>query len=156
MTNQELISKFYTAFSEGNAKSMVECYHEDIVFYDPAFGELKGKRAMKMWEMLLSQKSAATKITFSNIQTTSDLGSVDWVAEYVFGKKKRKVVNKVHADFKFSDGKIIEHTDTFNIWKWSQQAMGLPGYLLGWTSFMKAKIQQTTNRRLDEFIKKNN
>ena len=152
MTNKELLSKFYTAFAEGNAQGMVDCYHPNIVFQDPAFGILKGERAVKMWEMLLSQKSAATTIGFDNVRTTNDFGSVDWVAKYVFGPKKRKVVNHVHADFKFKDGKIIEHTDTFDIWKWSSQAMGTIGSLFGWTSFMKNKIQQKTNKQLDRFM----
>ncbi|WP_373852613.1 hypothetical protein [Tenacibaculum maritimum] len=33
---------------------MTDCYHKDITFQDPVFGKLKGQRAIKMWEMLLS------------------------------------------------------------------------------------------------------
>ena len=154
MNNKELIEKFYTSFSEGNASEMNACYHKDIVFQDPAFGILKGERAMKMWKMLLSNKKAGLEVTFSNIQTTSNAGSADWVAEYTYGK--RKVINKIHAEFKFKEGKISEHTDTFNIWKWSKQALGGIGYVLGWTPFMKNKIQKMTNRKLDYFIKKAN
>jgi hypothetical protein len=40
------------------------------------------------------------------------------------------------------------------LWKWTKQAMGAPGYLLGWTPFFKNKIQATTNSRLDKFIEK--
>jgi hypothetical protein len=31
-------------------------------------------------------------------------------------------------------------TDDFDIWKWSKQALGLTGYLFGWTGFMQNKI----------------
>ncbi len=133
---------------------MLECYHKDIVFKDAVFGKLEGDRAFKMWEMLLSQKKQDTIINFSNIETTAESGKANWVAEYLYGDKKRKVVNKVSADFKFKDGKIIQHFETFDLWSWTKQAMGLPGYLLGWTSFMRNKIQQTTNNRLDIFINK--
>jgi ketosteroid isomerase-like protein len=154
MTNQELIHKFYTSFSNGNIKEMIECYHEDITFQDPVFGRLEGERAMKMWEMLLSIKNQDTTVTFDNIQSNSDNGKVNWVANYSYGKTKRKVTNKVSAQFKFKDGKIIEHIDSFDLWKWTKQAMGIAGYLIGWTPFLKSKIQATTNKRLDNYIKK--
>ena len=154
MTNKELIENFYTAFSNGNVNGMIDCYHKDIVFQDPAFGVLKGERASKMWEMLLSRSTKSTKINFDTVQADSKTGSANWVAEYNYGEKNRKVINNVSANFKFKDGKIIEHIDTFNLWTWTQQAMGFLGYLMGWTSFMKTKIQKTTNKQLNEFIEK--
>jgi len=151
MNNKELIEKFYTAFSKGNSEGMVECYHKDIEFQDPAFGTLKGERAAKMWEMLLSNKKAGVKIAFGNTEASAEEGKAKWVAEYVYGAKKRKVINHVNADFKFKDGKIIEHIDNFNLWKWTRQAMRSIGYMLGWTAFMKSKIQKATNDKLDAF-----
>ncbi len=150
MNNSELIETFYTSFSNADFKGMVECYHEDIVFEDPAFGKLKGERAAKMWEMLLSQKKSDIKISFNSIEATTENGKANWVAEYYYGK--RKVVNNISANFKFKDGKIIEHIDTFDLWKWTKQAMGTTGYLMGWSSFMKNKIQKTVNKRLDKFM----
>lgn len=152
MDNKELIIKFYTAFSDGNSKEMVACYHKNIVFQDPAFGTLKGERAFKMWEMLLSLKKGDIKINFDSIQASAENGNANWVAEYVYGEKNRKVINKVRADIKFKDGKIIEHIDSFDLWRWTRQAMGPVGYLIGWTPFMKSKIQKITNKRLDKFI----
>lgn len=156
MDNNELIEKFYTSFSNGKAKEMTDCYHKDITFQDPAFGILKGSRAVKMWEMLLSRSTEKPKISFDNIQTSleKETTNCNWTAKYVFGAKKRKVTNVIHAQFRFKDGKIIEHIDTFNLWKWSQQALGISGFLMGWTPYMKKKIQKTTNKQLDNFIKK--
>jgi len=155
MTNTELIEKFYTSFKEGNVKGMTACYHENVIFQDAAFGTLKGERAFKMWEMLLSGKTESVKISFNKIEATIESGRANWIAEYHYGKKKRKVINNVEANFKFKDGKIIEHKDTFNLWKWTRQAMGPIGLLLGWTPFMKNKIQLTTNKKLDDFINEN-
>lgn len=154
MTNKELVNHFYTAFSNGNANEMLECYHDDVVFQDPVFGTLKGERAFKMWEMLLSQKKEDTKISFNTIEVNGENAKANWVAEYVYGDKKRNVVNKVTANFKFKDGKIIEHVDYFDLWTWTKQALGVSGCLLGWTPFMKNKIQNTTNQRLDKFMQK--
>jgi len=151
--HQKLIENFYTSFAEGNIAGMLACYHKDIVFQDAAFGTLKGERAKQMWTMLLSQKKEDTIISHSDIEANADAGKANWVAKYQYGDKKRKVVNNVHAQFRFQDGKIIEHIDHFDLWKWSKQALGGAGYLLGWSSFMRNKIQQTTNKRLDDFVK---
>ncbi|MBU2951349.1 nuclear transport factor 2 family protein [Tamlana agarivorans] len=154
MTNRELIEKFYTSFADGNAKGMASCYHDDVIFRDEVFGTLQGNRACKMWEMLLSGKAEPAKISFNNIEATLENGSANWKAEYFYGAKKRKVINNIKVNFKFKEGKIIEHIDSFNLWKWTQQALGPVGYLMGWTPFMKNKIQKTTNQKLDHFIAK--
>ena len=154
MNNSDTIKKFYTSFANGDAKGMIECYHENVVFQDPVFGTLKGLRAHKMWEMLLSNKKASAKISYSGIKSTNENGQAKWIAEYLYGEKKRPVINKVSAAFKFKDGKIIEHIDTFDLWKWTRQAMGIVGVLMGWTPMIKSKIQKTVHTRLDKFIDK--
>jgi len=156
MNNKELIENFYTSFSKGDFKGMTACYHPEVVFHDNIFGTLKGQRAFKMWEMLLSQKSVNLKITFSDVEANAEHGSAKWVAEYEYGKKKRKIVNVVHSTFRFEKDKIIAHNDNFDVWRWTQQALGPVGYLLGWTDFMRKKIQKTVNKRLDYFISKEN
>jgi len=152
MTNTELIEKFYSSFAKGNAEEMTDCYHENILFQDPVFGKLKGDRACAMWNMLMSGKTESIKISFNNVEANTENGSANWRAEYYFGKKNRKVINNVKANFKFNDGKILEHKDSFSFWKWTQQALGPAGYLIGWTPFMEKKIQRTTNKILDRYI----
>ena len=75
-----------------------------------------------------------------------------WKAVYHFGPAKRKVVNRILANFEFKDGKIIRHQDRFDLWKWAQQAMGWKGYILGWSGFFQKKLQQQTNKLLDNYI----
>ena len=153
--NKQLIENFYTAFSNGDANGMTNCYDSNVVFEDPAFGRLENGKPAKMWEMLMSKKKTDTKISFSNIEASTNEGKANWIAEYKYGEKNREVINKVNANFKFKDGKIIEHIDTFNLWTWTKQAMGPVGYLLGWTPLIKNKILKTTNKNLDEFIENN-
>ena len=154
MSNKDLIKKFYTSFSKSDHQGMTSCYHNDVVFKDPAFGTLRNGRPAQMWEMLLSKAKGNISISFDNIQADENTGSATWTAIYEYGPKKRKVINNVSAEFTFQDGKIIQHTDTFDLWKWTKQAMGPVGYLLGWSSFIKSKIQKTTNSQLDAFIAK--
>jgi len=152
---KELINKFYTAFANNDCEKMIDCYHDDIQFEDPAFGVLKGDRAKSMWKMLVSRLDENASIHFSDIETNGPEGSANWIAKYNYGPKNRPVINFIHAQFIIEDGKIIDHRDYFDSWKWSRQALGLPGLLLGWSGFMNRKIQQTTNEMLDQYIAKN-
>jgi ketosteroid isomerase-like protein len=154
MDNSQLITKFYTAFSEGKAEEMLSCYHEQVQFHDPAFGTLNSNEARNMWRMLIERSKGELAISFSNVQANEKNGSADWQAEYIFAQTGRKVINKISAEFEFQDGKIIRHTDHFDLWKWTRQAFGLKGYLLGWSSFMRNKIQKQTNGLLNAYMKK--
>lgn len=154
MSNTELVTKFYTAFANADAEAMASCYSDNIQFEDPAFGILKNEDAKNMWRMLVGRSKGQIKISFSNIQTNEKTGSANWRAEYVFGDTGRKVINVIAAEFEFENGKIVKHTDHFDMWKWSRQALGLKGFLLGWTPFMQRKIQQRTGNLLRSFVKK--
>ena len=100
----KLIEKFYNAFTNLDAESMADCYHPDVVFEDPAFGTLQGERAKNMWRMLCSsQKGKNFVVTFSEIKTNKNNGSVKWEAIYNFSKTGRKVHNKISAKFEFKD-----------------------------------------------------
>lgn len=152
MPNSQLIQKFYTSFQNGDAIGMTECYHDEIIFQDPAFGELRGEKAKKMWEMLIERSKGELKIEFSEVEANEKSGSAKWIAQYKFAQTGRNVINKIHAEFEFKDGKIIKHTDHFSLWKWSRQALGWKGWLLGWTGFMRGKIQKQTNGLLRKYI----
>ncbi|MDR7212044.1 nuclear transport factor 2 family protein [Flavobacterium piscis] len=150
-SNENLIAKFYTAFANADAKTMNECYHPKIHFVDPAFGLLKGEQVSKMWEMLLLKSKGNIKIEFSDIKADDFTGSALWTATYYFSKTNRKVVNKISSQFIFQDGLIIKHTDSFDVWKWSKQAFGFTGYLLGWTGFFQKKINEQALLSLEKF-----
>ena len=152
--NQELITRFYNSFIKKDYAGMQSCYADDIEFSDNAFPGLKGNEAKAMWHMLiLSGKDM--QLTFSNVKANETHGSADWVATYTFSLTGRKVINRVHADFEFKNGKITRHDDTFDFYKWASQAFGIKGIMLGWTSFFKNKIQGVTKERLQTFIAKN-
>lgn len=149
--NEALITKFYTAFANADAKTMAECYHPKVHFIDPAFGLLKEEQVSKMWEMLILKSKGNLKIEFSNVKADDFIGSANWVATYNFSKTNRNVINRIAAEFSFQDGLIIKHTDSFDVWKWSKQAFGPTGYLLGWTGFFQKKVQQQALSSLRKF-----
>ena len=140
--NEQLIHQFYTSFQNGDALAMKQCYHSDIQFRDPAFGLLKGEQAGMMWKMLLERAKGNIKIEYTDTKANDTYATAKWVAHYTFSQTNRKVVNNIAAEFEFKDGLIYKHTDNFNVWKWSQQALGWKGFLLGWTGFFQKKIQE--------------
>mgnify|MGYP001399064294 CR=1 FL=1 len=142
-----IITEFYTAFANHDYKGMVACYHDEVEFSDPAFGTLKGDQAKAMWKMLIERSEGKLKVEFSNITDNS----AHWEAYYVFSKTGRNVHNKIDARFEFKDGKIYRHHDHFNLWKWSSQALGLSGLLLGYTSFFRDKLQTQTRKLLSDY-----
>ncbi len=46
--------------------------------------------------------------------------------------------------------KLLNNTDEFDLYKWSRQALGFPGILLGWSGFMKNKIRSNARKQLDK------
>ncbi|WP_268846910.1 nuclear transport factor 2 family protein [Flavobacterium aestivum] len=150
-SKEQLIHKFYTAFANADTKTMCECYHPKIKFYDPVFGLLKENDACQMWKMLIEKSKGNIKIEFSDIKADEYMGSANWIATYNFSKTNRKVINRIEAQFQFKDGLIIKHTDDFCIWEWSKQALGFKGLLLGWTGFMEMKIQKQSLTTLKHY-----
>jgi ketosteroid isomerase-like protein len=149
---KQLIETFYRAFAQGDAETMASCYHPDAVFEDPAFGKLSGREAGNMWRMLCeSQRGKGMRIEASGIQADAQQGSARWVAHYVFSPTGRAVRNEIEASFRFRDGKIASHTDAFDLYRWSRQAMGPAGWLLGWTPFFRKKLQARTRAMLQRY-----
>ncbi len=150
--NEQLISSFYTAFQDLDHKKMNACYSDEIVFFDPAFGLLRGDEARSMWEMLC-MNAKDFSLVFGNIVALDDqYYTCDWVASYTFSKTGRRVVNKIKAHMMIVDGKIIEHSDGFSLHKWSMMALGFSGWLFGWNSFFQNKIKKQARRNLDKFM----
>lgn len=150
--NEELINKFYSSFQKLDYNGMNACYSDDIVFFDPVFGLLRGDEVRAMWEMLC-KNAKDFSLTYSNITHLDDeYSTCEWVARYTFSKTGKKVVNKIKANMRIADGKIAEHSDAFSLHKWSKQAIGFMGWLLGWNRFFQKKIQNNARKSLKKFI----
>ena len=148
--HQALITRFYQAFQQLDAQGMAACYTDDVVFSDPVFGQLRGKDAADMWRMLTS-RAKDFSLTFDQVQADGQRGSAHWVATYVFSQTGATVVNDIQERFVFRDGKICEHHDHFDLWRWSRQALGTKGLLLGWTPLVKNAIRAQAKKGLKAF-----
>jgi hypothetical protein len=65
------------------------------------------------------------------------------------------VHNLIDASFVFADGKIVRHIDTFDLYRWARQALGLKGRLLGWAPPVQNAIRAQAARGLEAFVRKN-
>jgi hypothetical protein len=104
---------------------------------------------------MLCERGKDLKIAFGNLHADGHTGSAHWEAWYTFSKSKRRVHNVIEASFIFQDSKIRQHTDKFNLWKWSSMALGPLGTFLGWTPFVQAGVRKEARRGLDIFMNGN-
>ena len=148
----ELVKQFYTAFQNKDAVFMASCYHSDASFQDEVF-TLQGEDVGHMWAMLCARGKDMT-LTFRDISVNAN-GQITchWEPIYTFSGTGRKVHNRIDTIMEFKEGKIIKQKDTFSFYSWASQALGLPGMLLGWTPFLRAKVRATANKSLDVYKK---
>ena len=140
--NSDLIRRFYGAFQRRDAATMAACYHREIQFSDPVFTDLRGPEVGRMWAMLCA-RGKDLRVDFSDVVAEGDTGGARWEADYTFSATRRPVHNQITAQFQFRDGLIVRHVDSFSFWRWSRQALGPVGSLLGWTPHLQAKVQRT-------------
>ncbi|WP_144290154.1 nuclear transport factor 2 family protein, partial [Ideonella sp. A 288] len=140
--SRDTITRFYAAFERLDGKAMQACYAPDASFEDEVF-TLAGQRQVGgMWRMLCDATQAkgrdAWKLEVSDITDRS----AHWDAHYRFSATGRLVLNRIDAEFEFTPGGLIRrHRDRFDFWRWSRQALGTPGLLLGWSPFLRGKVR---------------
>jgi hypothetical protein len=130
---------------------MAACYAPDARFSDPVFPDLKGQEPGAMWRML-TRRADDLKIELLEHEADGDRGSARWVAHYTFTQTGGPVRNDVRASFRFAHGLIAEHRDDFDFHRWSRQALGTPGLLLGWTPILRASVRRRARAGLGEFM----
>lgn len=151
--SKSIAHTFYTAFQKKDFQTMQKLYADDATFSDPAFQNLNANEVRAMWEMLLTA-SKDLRLDYQILEETDKKASIMWVATYTFSKTNRKVVNKIKATWTIENGLIKTHIDHFNFHTWAKQALGTVGLLLGWTSFLKNKVQTQARENLTKFIQK--
>jgi ketosteroid isomerase-like protein len=153
--NAATIERFYEAFAALDAAAMAACYAPDARFRDPVFSLDGREQIMAMWSMLAeaTRKTGRDvwKLEYSDVHAEGDEGGAHWEAHYRFSATGRLVHNKIDARFVFRDGLIVAHLDDFDFWAWSRQALGAPGWLLGWTPMLRNKVRAQAATKLALF-----
>ena len=147
--NRELIRGLYAALDRADGEAMAACYAPAARFSDPAFGELRGEEIGRMWRMLTS-RSTDLAVDLAEHDADASSGRAHWIATYTFSTG-RHVVNDIRARFRFEHGLIAEHDDEFSFFRWSRQALGAPGLLLGWTPLLRMAVRRRARGDLAGF-----
>jgi ketosteroid isomerase-like protein len=137
--NLALIEEFYAAFVRHDGEAMADCYLPWAHFSDPVFVNLRDEEPGAMWRMLTG-RARDLEVRLLEHEADDERGRARWVADYTFSTGNR-VHNDVLARFRFEDGLIAEHVDTFSFYTWSRQAMGGVGRLLGWTPLLRNMVR---------------
>jgi ketosteroid isomerase-like protein len=146
-----IVEDFYAAFGRRDGDRMAACYTADARFSDPVFTDLRGDEPGAMWRMLTGQ-AEDLRVELVEHAVDGDSGSARWIAHYTFSRTGRPVVNDVRASFRFADGLIAEHADSFSFYRWARQALGPPGLLLGWTPIVRSATRRQARASLDAFM----
>jgi ketosteroid isomerase-like protein len=145
--NAALLTRFYEAFGRRDHAAMGACYRADAHFSDPVFTDLHGPQVSAMWRMLCT-RATDLRIEASRITADDRCGSSHWEAWYRFSGTGRPVHNRIEAEFTFESGLIATHRDRFDLYRWTRQALGLKGLLLGWAPPTQRAIRSTAARGL--------
>jgi ketosteroid isomerase-like protein len=146
--NGKVIRDLYDALDRHDGETMAAQYAPDATFEDPAFGRLTGEEAGDMWRMLCS-RAEDLKVELPEHEANGDAGTAHWIATYTF-RTGRHVVNDIHARFRFRDGRIVDHRDSFSFHKWARQALGPAGWVLG-LPVMNGLVRGRARADLKEF-----
>lgn len=146
--NDKLIERFYEAFDRHDGDTMATLYAPDAHFRDPAFGDLTGEEAGDMWRMLTS-RAEDLEIELASHSAEGETGSANWIAYYTF-RTGRHVTNDIQARFRFADGRIVDHVDSFSFHKWARQALGPAGLILG-LPVVRGLVQRKARADLDAY-----
>ena len=147
---REVAERFYAAFARRDADAMAACYADDVAFSDPAFPDLRGEAVRDMWRMLCA-RGKDLRIEHRVTEASAGRARVHWEAWYTFSGTSRAVHNIIEAELEVRDGRIVRHRDEFAFPRWARQALGTPGLLLGWTPFLKSKVQAQAAIALEKF-----
>ena len=148
----DTIRRFYTAFQQLDGEAMAACYTPGARFSDPVFPDLRGPEVGAMWRMLC-KRAKAFSLEFSEVSATGAQGQAHWEAHYVFSATGRTVHNIIDARFDFDEeGRILRHVDHFDLWRWTRQALGPAGVLLGWSGLVQGKVRAQAAQGLADWI----
>lgn len=150
--SQSTLTRFYAAFERLDADAMQACYAPDARFDDEAFS-LRGPAEIgAMWRMLTDSARALPAGEWRLDVGPLGPDRAHWEAHYRFSATGRRVHNVIDAAFTFNgEGLIQTHRDRFDFWRWSRQALGPVGWLMGWSPWLQCQVRQRAAQSLARY-----
>lgn len=150
---QATIARLYAAFAQLDGDAMQACYAANAQFDDEVFS-LRGRAQVGgMWHMLCAATQANGRDVWRLQTRDITPRSAHWEAHYRFSATGRLVHNRIDAEFECGpDGLILRHRDHFDFWRWSRQALGMTGLMLGWTPWLRARVRARAGANLAAYL----
>ena len=150
------IVDFYEAFKRLDAAAMQTAYAPKARFSNPVFTLRGAGEIGAMWAMLCDaidrKRLEEWQIEVSDIEATAKRGRARWEPNYRFRANGRVVHSVTDAEFTFDkEGRIISHDERFSFWRWSHQALGLQGTLLGWTPLLRLRTRAWARAEMSRY-----
>jgi hypothetical protein len=145
-----VIDRLYSAFARRDPDTMADCYAPAARFSDPVFGTLTGPAIGLMWTMLC-RRATDLRVEWGPVRVDREIARVDWQAWYTYSATGRPVHNRIAARFVLEQCLIHRHEDRFDLYRWTRQALGAKGLLLGWTPPVQRAIRRQASRALERF-----
>ena len=153
--SQATIERLYAAFARLDGDAMQAFYASDASFQDEVFTLAGARQIGGMWRMLCEATQAKGRAHWKIETSAVTDRSAHWDAHYLFSATGRQVLNRIDAEFEFdASGLISRHRDRFDFWRWSRQALGLTGLLLGWSPFLRNKVRAQAAANLQRYLDK--
>lgn len=149
VSTQSVAQHFWESLAAKDADEMAACYAADATFEDEVF-TLRGAECGTMWRMLF-HGAADLRIKAHPLKEGDGIAHGTWEAWYTFSATGRPVHNRIRSRLVVRDGKVVDHKDQFSFWRWSRQALGLKGWLLGWTPLVRMAVRKQARKRLDKW-----
>lgn len=149
---QELVASFYGAFSRLDYEQMMDCYADDIIYNDPLVGLIERGEVKAYWKMICANAKALSLKTYDFEEIDDEYVTSRYQVEYYLEATGKKVRYAAKSFMRIAEGKIVEHSDGFRLSTFLGNTYGLAGQLLGWTGYLKKKVQHRYRLLLDQYL----
>ncbi|KAH8923203.1 hypothetical protein BT69DRAFT_1262631 [Atractiella rhizophila] len=153
---QKTIEKYQSSHASLDWEGMSSCLSPTYTFSDPAFPDLDERMSKGMWCMFLENRETNKMVVKCGpaTKTGENTWEYDYSVDYVLNS--RPILNHMHATLTLSPSTnlITKQVDHFDFYAWARQALGVSGYLLGWTEMVKGQVRTRAKGRLEGFLKK--
>lgn len=114
-----VVRAFYAALEARDYDALRATLSDELEFSDPAYPHLEGAKAHSMWKLITASDPLTIKAKIYGVEGSTVYGG--WVADYeLFG---RPIHNVISSKITVVDGKIRFHRDSFDLERWSAQAL---------------------------------
>lgn len=135
------LERFFDALRRCDKAALRDCCSPGLRFDDPLIS-ITGRDDRLDWCTLLwtpcdGDGQRIWHLELDDVHTRGPLGTARWNLRYRYTPTGRLIELAVTSQFTFDpDGSITAQRDSFDFWRWSRQAHGLLGLLLGWTPLL--------------------